>query len=243
MIRELIVGCCGWTEAQARYVHDFSAIEVQSTFYEPPSLTVAKRWKAHAPEPFQFCMKAWQLITHTAASPTYRKLKEPISANERGLYGSFRPTEQVQLAWERTREIANVLNASVIVFQCPASFLPTAENLRNMNTFFKSIERSHQVFAWEPRGEDWTSDIVRDICRRNELIHCIDPFQSAPVHGEVLYWRLHGKGGYRYKYTDEDLLRLRLMLATHMRGTNYVMFNNMTSRQDALRFMQQPAAS
>jgi hypothetical protein len=59
-------------------------------------------WRALAPRSFQFCLKAWQLITHTPASPTYRKLKSKLSAAEHDLVRSFRPTEQVALAWERT---------------------------------------------------------------------------------------------------------------------------------------------
>jgi hypothetical protein len=58
------VGCCGWTEAQARYVTDFQSIELQTTFYQPPAVGVAKRWKSKAPPKFRFCMKASQLITH-----------------------------------------------------------------------------------------------------------------------------------------------------------------------------------
>jgi uncharacterized protein YecE (DUF72 family) len=77
MIR--LIGCCGWTEAQARYVIDFPTIELQTTFYEPPAAAVAKRWKSLAPAGFDFCMKAWQLITHTPSSPTYRRLKSSVS--------------------------------------------------------------------------------------------------------------------------------------------------------------------
>ena len=59
------VGCCGWTEAQARYVTDFRAIELQTTFYQPPAIAVAKRWKVKAPADFRFCMKM-RLMTATA---------------------------------------------------------------------------------------------------------------------------------------------------------------------------------
>jgi uncharacterized protein YecE (DUF72 family) len=52
-----IVGCCGWTEAQARYVSHFETIELQTTFYQPPVPSVAIRWKQLAPPGFQFCMK------------------------------------------------------------------------------------------------------------------------------------------------------------------------------------------
>lgn len=233
------VGCCGWAEAQARYVADFTTIELQSTFYQPPSIAVATRWKAQAPPEFRFCMKAWQLITHTPSSPTYRRLKSGVSPTEQDLYGSFRPTEQVWLAWERTREIAEILDAQVIVFQCPKSFLPTSQNIRNLSSFFKQTERD-RLLAWEPRGDDWRPELIRALCADNNLIHCVDPFQSDPVFGESLYWRLHGKSGYRYRYTDEDLALLdaKLQARAHLPGPNYVMFNNVYSKEDAMRFAQ-----
>jgi uncharacterized protein YecE (DUF72 family) len=239
------VGCCGWTEAQARYVVDFPTIELQTTFYQPPAIAVARRWKSQAAPGFRFCMKAWQLITHTPSSPTYRRLKSAISATERDLYGSFRPTEQVWLAWERTREVAQILQADVVVFQCPKSFLPTRENTGNLSRFFHRIERDNRMVAWEPRGEAWRPELIRDICAENNLIHCVDPFTSDPVFGDSLYWRLHGKTGYRYRYTDEDLVELDAMLhaRAHVPGPNYIMFNNIDSRQDAQRLQQRQTAS
>jgi uncharacterized protein YecE (DUF72 family) len=238
-----IVGCCGWSEAQARYFADFPSIELQTTFYQPPAVAVARRWKAKAPPGFVFCIKAWQLITHTASSPTYRRLKSGISPKEHDLYGSFRPTEQVWLAWERTREIAEALDARVIVFQCPKSFLPTRENIRNLTTFFHEIHAAGppdgSLLAWEPRGEDWKPALIRELCAANRFIHCVDPFVNDSVSGEALYWRLHGKGGYRYRYTDADLAELECKLRSRrgLRGPNYVMFNNIYSRDDAARFL------
>ena len=236
----IIVGCCGWTEAQSRYVRDFRAIELQTTFYQPPAPTVAARWRSLAPPGFRFCMKAWQLITHTPASPTYRRLKSPVAATETELYGSFRSTEQVWLAWERTREIASILDADVVVFQCPKSFVPTRENRRNLSRFFRDIDGDGRTLAWEPRGEDWNPELVRRLCAENGLIHCVDPFQSDPAYGDDLYWRLHGRTGYRYRYTDADLaeLRAKLDVRAQLPGLHYVMFNNMYSRQDALRFLE-----
>jgi uncharacterized protein YecE (DUF72 family) len=232
------VGCCGWTEAQARYVTNFPTIELQTTFYQPPSTAVAKRWKVQAPPEFRFCMKAWQLVTHTPASPTYRRLKSRVSPTEQDLYGSFLPTEQVWLAWQRTREIAEILQAQVIVFQCPKSFLPTRENTRNLSTFFQQVDRNYHIFAWEPRGDDWRPELIQDLCAENDLVHCVDPFQSDPVFGDALYWRLHGRTGYRYRYTDEDLARLeaKLQAQAQRSGANYVMFNNIYSKEDATRF-------
>ena len=237
------VGCCGWTEAQARYVVDFATIELQTTFYQPPADAVAKRWRSQAPPGFRFCLKAWQLITHAPSSPTYRRLKSGISPTERDLYGGFQPTEQVWLAWERTREIAQILQADAIVFQCPKSFLPTRTNTGNLTRFFHQVERDNRIFAWEPRGDDWRPELIRDLCVENNLIHCVDPFQSAPLFGDSLYWRLHGRTGYRYRYTEEDLIELETRLRTQGRppGPQYIMFNNIHSRDDGQRFKRQTA--
>jgi len=98
----LHIGLCGWNGSQGAYFSAFDCIEIQSTFYDPPSVRVASRWRNAAPSDFQFCIKAWQLITHTAASPTYRRLRTPIPAGDRDAVGSFRQTEQVRAAWQRT---------------------------------------------------------------------------------------------------------------------------------------------
>ena len=239
MVPHVIVGCCGWSEAQQRYVQNFPAIELQTTFYEPPATRVAERWRALAPQGFHFCMKAWQLITHTPSSPTYRRLKSGVSPTEHDAYGSFRPTEQVALAWERTRAIAATLDARVVVFQCPRSFLPTSENARNLRSFFGGIERDGRTLAWEPRGEDWRPSLVRELCTELDLVHCVDPFQNDPAREGLIYWRLHGKAGYRYQYTEADLQELHGKVREHAQapGPHYIMFNNIYSRQDALRYV------
>ena len=104
--------------------------------------------------------------------------------------------------------------------------------------FFQQIDRSDHTIAWEPRGDDWHPDLIRELCYECDLVHCVDPFQSGSVYGDRLYWRLHGKTGYRYRYTDEDLavLKAKVRKQTHLPGPNYVMFNNIYSREDATRF-------
>lgn len=233
----LHLGLCGWNGSQRSYFEEFDCIEIQSTFYDPPNPQVARKWRSAAPPSFQFCIKAWQLITHSAASPTYRRLRSPIAASEREAVGSFRQTEQVWQAWERTLEIARVLNASVILFQCPKSFLPTSVNLINFSAFFRQVNREGIRLAWEPRGEAWTADVVRDLCAEYDLIHCVDPFESTSVYGDVRYWRLHGRGAYSYRYTDEDLGAIKQMIGKQPQP-GYLMFNNFSSKADALRFRQ-----
>ena len=53
----LRLGLCGWNGSQRAYFADFDCIEIQSTFYDPPALTVARKWRASAPPGFQFCVR------------------------------------------------------------------------------------------------------------------------------------------------------------------------------------------
>lgn len=229
------IGCCGWSGAQSRYFADFPVIEIQSTFYHPPALRVAEKWRATAPAEFEFCLKAWQLITHQPSSPTYRRLRSPIDVSERNLLGSFQDSDPVWKAWETTRAIAAALDAKIIVFQCPASFVPSPVNVKNFTTFFDKLRKEPRRLAWEPRGA-WPADLIRGLCAELGLIHCVDPFVNRSVFGDMVYWRLHGKGGFSYKYTEEDLGELRGMLATQPDLPAYVLFNNVPMREDALRF-------
>jgi uncharacterized protein YecE (DUF72 family) len=235
---QTVIGCCGWSEVRNKYFADFTAIEF--TFYEPPSLTLASRWRTVSPDSFVFCLKAWQLITHTASSPTYRKLKSKLSAEENDLVGSFRPTEQVALAWERTAAVARTLEASVVLFQCPASFRPEAENVANLRRFFSEMKRERFKLAWEPRG-DWPSNLVTALCQELNLLRCIDPFGTDPNKARAVYWRLHGRGGYSYRYSDEDIEKLQVLRISAAKADSpqYIFFNNIWMKEDALRFLQQ----
>ncbi|MEO7649519.1 MAG: DUF72 domain-containing protein [Bryobacteraceae bacterium] len=237
-MNDLEIGLCGWNGSQASYYQDFHAIEVQATFYDPPALRVVQKWRENAPKTFQFCIKAWQLITHSPASPTYRRLRTPVPDSDKPFLGSFQPTEQVIAAWERTAQISRALDARVVLFQCPKSFTPSDKNLLNLCAFFRSIRgrRSFQL-AWEPRGDDWTEDIVRELCQEFDLIHCVDPFLHRSFHGTPRYWRLHGIGSYSYRYTDADLMRLKIAVLDDLEPT-FVLFNNFSSKADAHRFRQ-----
>jgi uncharacterized protein YecE (DUF72 family) len=233
--RTIKVGCCGFSMAMEKYFDQFRLVEVQKTFYRPPRRSTAERWRDSAPPEFEFTMKAWQLITHSATSPTYRRLGYEISNSEKGLYGSFQPTHQVWSAWDETREIALALGAWIILFQCPASFGQTEGNIKNLREFFSTVDREEFVFCWEPRGK-WEAGQIKKICRELDLVDCVDPFKRQPAWGDLLYFRLHGKTGYRYRYTDSDLEELKRMVSDcdHC----YVLFNNISMAEDAQRFLE-----
>ena len=63
------------------------------------------------------------------------------------------------------------------------------------------------------------------------MVHCVDPFKGEPVFGKIRYYRLHGRKGYRYQYTEEDFKSLRKFTVSAPRC--YCMFNNVSMFDDA----------
>lgn len=227
------IGCCGFQTSQKVYYQNFNLIEIQQTFYKLPMLKTVLRWRKEAPKEFIFTLKAWQLITHEPYQPTYKKhglnLPESMWKN----YGSFRPTQEVFTAWEKTLAIARGLEAPVVVFQCPAQFTPTPVHIENMRSFFRQAKRDHLIFAWEPRG-DWPANQIRSLCSELNLIHCVDPFLRLPVTGDPAYFRMHGGADYSYRFTEADFAQLQYVCEEHQDA--YCLFNNVEMWKDAHRF-------
>jgi uncharacterized protein YecE (DUF72 family) len=227
------VGLCGFTMSALRYPQYFPVVEVQQTFYQPPSVEVINRWRAQMPGAFEFTVKAWMLITHLAKSPTYRRLRRPLSPQEAAEAGAFRESDIVDEGWRVSLDAARRLRATKMLFQTPASFKPTAENLANMRRFFTRIERPVGMrMMFEPRGPAWTSEIVKPLVGDLDLVHVVDPFVGPTVSRDLVYYRLHGVTGTRHVYTNDELQKLVEMTPDGA----YVMFNNIPRVGDAERF-------
>jgi uncharacterized protein YecE (DUF72 family) len=228
------VGLCGWTISMSSYVRRFPLVEVQHTFYEPPSDALLEKWRLDAPGRFEFTIKAWQFVTHESGSPTYRRLKRPLPDEHRGEIGAFRSTPPVLQAWARTLRCAEVLRATAVLLQCPKSFTPTTANVERMRTFLTGVPRPDARLLWEPRGS-WPASLLVELCRDLGLAHVVDPMQSETVTPEQTYYRLHGTSGSRHVHTDDELRRLRALVDG--RPTPYVLFNNLPRVGDAERFL------
>jgi uncharacterized protein YecE (DUF72 family) len=195
-------------------------------------------------------MKAWQLITHDGDSRTYRRLRRPLSGEDRATCGAFRDSRVVEEAWRTTQACARELSATAILFQCPPRFRPTEENALRLRSFFArhANDREEGVrWLWEPRGE-WPSDLVARLCAEADLVHVVDPFVSETVTRGFTYLRLHGHGRerHRHAYTDDELDRLLAGLpraALEDGEPAYVMFNNVPRVRDATRFLERLGAA
>jgi len=237
----LKVGLCGFSMSMTEYPRHFPVVELQQTFYEPPSNELLSSWRARMPVGFEMTVKAWQLITHEGKSPTYRRMKQPLSDVERASCGAFRDSTVVRRALARTLECAAIVSATAVVFQSPSSFRPEADNVKRLRLFFERIANPRRPstlrFCWEPRGAAWTeqADLAYSLCEELGLTYVVDPFVT-PIRVTTAgpaYLRLHGVTGARHVYSDAELQQLAGMAPPDA----YVMFNNIPRARDAQRFM------
>lgn len=239
------VGCCGlaglgWKEYESR----FDAIEIQSTFYRLPRLSTAKSWREQAPK-LRITLKAWQGVTHPATSPTWRKAGAQRPSADEESYGHLQPTEKVFKAWQSTLQVCRELNAEACLIQLPPSFDRRKEHIENMVGFFEQIERP-PLIAIEFRHKSWFEDLdgLARLLDRLRLTHVVDPLTQRPAHVEgVAYYRLHGRvlpGGrldYKYRYTHEEILRIKQEVERSGVEQAYVFFNNISMRDDATKLL------
>jgi len=230
------IGTCGYGRAKKPdYASQLDCVEIQHTFYKPPQVKTLEGWRSEMPNGFEFTLKAWQFITHEGSSPTYKRLKRELTEKEAKEVGAFKPTDSVEYGWQVTLESAKALGVRTILFQCPAKFIQSPTNIKNIRKFFSKIERGDMNFAWEPRGKTWDTKTIEKICRDLDLWHCVDPFFHRTVTPEKCYYRLHGIKRWRYKYEQGELEELVSLLPD---GLSYVFFNNNEMFDDAMRFKQ-----
>jgi uncharacterized protein YecE (DUF72 family) len=231
------LGMCGFTIGAATYYERFRVVEVQQTFYDPPAAMTLEKWRMQAPPSFEFTMKAWQVITHATTSNTYRRLKRPFGEKQRAEAGGFRLNDTTLAAWQTTLGCARILRATAVLFQCPASFRATDDNVAAMRAWFGAVERPEGLrLLWEPRGP-WPDERVAELCAELGLIHAVDPFvRPSLTPAPVTYWRLHGNGSHYASYSDAELAQIRDWIPQDGAPETYVMFNNVPRAQDIERF-------
>jgi uncharacterized protein YecE (DUF72 family) len=238
----IYVGCCGFAEGMKKYFTDFETIEIQKTFYKIPQKKTLVKWKNLAPKNFIFNLKAFQGITHTYKSPTWRRFGKELPGKKEN-FGNLQPTKEVFNSWKETLNAAKILNAKVVLIQTPTRFKDTTESLKNAEKFFKRIIGKIQI-AFEPRG--WSAENVNRICKKFDLIHCVDPFKEDSRYfgkEKIAYFRLHGsyEGGrinYKHKYSTKELKELKNKIKNLKAKEVFILFNNIYMLKDALKFKE-----
>jgi len=147
----ILVGISSWTEptlikrgnfypkgvssAEERlkfYATQFPLVEVDSTYYFPPSERNSVLWIERTPPDFTFNVKAYALLTNhpTRVDSLYKDVKEALPrdlAAKRNVYREKLPGELLDQVWERFREALFPLHSAgklgAVLFQFPQWFV------------------------------------------------------------------------------------------------------------------------
>ncbi|GAA3037277.1 DUF72 domain-containing protein [Streptosporangium longisporum] len=120
----------------AYYASRFPVVEVDATYYHPPSLSTVQGWRDRTPPGFTFDIKAFSLLTGHPTRPAslYKDLRDALGAPpQRNLYLKDVPPEVTEEVWRRFLGTLEPLHASgrlgAVLFQFPPWF-PIGESAR-----------------------------------------------------------------------------------------------------------------
>jgi uncharacterized protein YecE (DUF72 family) len=138
------------------YASRFPLVEVDSTYYGPPSEATAALWAARTPEGFTFDVKAFSLLTQHPTKPTalYKDLRPETTKN---VYLKDLDAAVVEAVWERFLAALNPLadagKLGSLLFQFPQWF-PIGR--RNKDYVLECKERCAPVpITVELRNKTW----------------------------------------------------------------------------------------
>ncbi len=170
------------------YVQKFNTVEINSTFYQLPSINTVKHWTSQAPDYFKFSIKFYREITHD------RKLFhiEPVLEK---FFGVLQP-------------LINKDKIAVFLIQLPASI---GKNLPKLENFINYLPRTFR-YAIEFRHHSWLTDDTFELLEKYGIAYVIVDEPHLPgiikVTASFAYIRFHGRGKkvwYFYKYSEEEL--------------------------------------
>jgi uncharacterized protein YecE (DUF72 family) len=198
-LKRYLIGAGGWAYFQVpglnplvAYSKVFNFVEVNSTFYQMPSLQEAERWRKLVPADFEFSVRAHRSITHKHR---------------------FQPTQEAFEAFERMERICDVLKADIFHFQIPTSFKLDQTSINNISNFLASTSPAKTRLALELRGLQYSEipSSLLNTMRDNKVVHCVDLSrgETPAYESDILYTRLFGKGKHNvYQPTDEELAEI-----------------------------------
>jgi uncharacterized protein YecE (DUF72 family) len=228
-----LVGITGWTEptlikegtfyptdaktAESRlrfYAEQFPIVEVDSTYYFPPSERNAVLWIERTPKDFTFNVKAYSLLTNHPTRPDslYKDLREGLPTEvveKRSLYRENLPDEVVDEVWQRFHDALMPLHSAgklgAVLFQFPAWFtisrknkLYIAEVAERLEDFRVAVEFRHRSWLEERNVEETMS-----LLEHHRLPYvCVDepqgfdsslPPVTAVTAEDIAMVRFHGR--------------------------------------------------
>jgi uncharacterized protein YecE (DUF72 family) len=162
------------SEARLRYyAEQFPIVEVDSTYYFPPSERNSVLWIDRTPKDFTFNIKAYSLLTNhpTKKDSLYKELLESLPeelADKKNLYREQLPAEVVDEVWQRFHDALMPLHSAgklgAVLFQFPQWFVIgrkskdyIVEAADRLKDFRIAVEFRHKSWMSERNAEETLS--------------------------------------------------------------------------------------
>jgi uncharacterized protein YecE (DUF72 family) len=229
----ILIGTSSWTDptlvkdgnfyppgtktAEARlrfYASRFPLVEVDSTYYYPPSEKNSVLWIERTPADFTFNIKAYALLTNhpTRTDSLYGDIKAelpPELLEKRNVYRDKLPDEAVDEVWQRFRDALMPLHSAgklgAVLFQFPQWFVISRKSkayldecVERLPDFRIAVEFRHRSWMREDNQEE-TLGFLRE---RNLPFVCVDmpqgfdssiPPVAAVTADDLAMVRFHGR--------------------------------------------------
>jgi len=220
-----LIGAGGWAYFQVTGMHPlvaysraFDFVEVNSTFYEIPSLKLVESWRKSVPPNFEFAVRCNRALTHKH---------------------KFQLTPEAFEDLGKMIMICTTLKAEILHLQTPAKFHPTRTNVELIRNFFSSTDLRGIRIALEVKGakQPLDPDLIKTMQDCN-MIHCVDlsKDEEPAYKSDILYSRLFGKGPHNiYQPTDEELRKIDRKASKEEHKTIAVSFHFVRMYKDAAR--------
>jgi uncharacterized protein YecE (DUF72 family) len=224
-LTEFLIGAGGWAYFQVpglrsleAYARAFDFVEVNSTFYEIPSIQLVESWRRRVPRDFEFSVRCHKSVTH-------RYKMEPV--------------EEAFEAFESMKSICRVLDSRFLVLETPSALDFTDEKIESVRNFFEGVNQKEIRVVWElrrKRGEPVPPDLVA-VMRDHNIIHCVDFSKEEPaIESDIVYSRVFGKGEHNiYQFTDKEIKEVDNNVARRNPDLAAVSYHNVRMYKDAAR--------
>lgn len=193
------------------YCTQFSAVELNASFYRLPQLKVVKGWRDRTPAQFRFCPKLSRYITHI------KRLKEARAP--------------LKLFFTRMAPLRAKLGP--ILVQLPPTLALTSPHVE---PFFDTLKKKYGTFrfAIEARHDSWTSDAAMHLLEAYDLGWVIADSgghypERVDITSDFAYFRFHGpKELYASQYRKGELAPFARIARTWLKKKKaiWAFFNN-----------------
>jgi uncharacterized protein YecE (DUF72 family) len=224
----------------AYYARYFDAVELNSSFYRPPSPSQAKTWAARAPDGFRFTAKLWQKFTHPKMFEEDTGRAAAVSDDD---FDRFR---------EGIAPLAEAGRLGPILAQFPPSFKPDDGTFEYLHELIRRLKRDGFQLAVELRHRDWTNPSgygprTHNLFDENDVAWVMidEPkFRTSigevPVTTGTSYFRFHGRNvkewwhhkaaedryNYLYSPAEQQQLAADVKEVAAQTADSYIFYNN-----------------